>query len=323
MARLENELAARPDVIHATTRSPERFDIVFHVLQMRGAKPPMTRRTLPHMLASQRGILRSIRAVEENPAHPKTAMPPEALSELEQHAASLGVAALGYTRLPHRLIFRDKAVLFDNAIVLVMEMDKEKIEAAPAPRAAETVHETYHYLGDAANHIARCLQEWGYGSHAGHPLNGLVLYPPLVQMAGLGWRGRHGMLITPQFGPRIRLAAVFTSIENLPFFEGDNAHRWIEAFCRSCGQCVRECPAGAILEQPVERDNGLVMCADAGRCFPYFAEHHGCSVCIKVCPFNRLGYERIERRFLSTAQAGGCSAGCQPAPGGHGGPPLR
>lgn len=296
MDKRESEIAARPDVIRATEHSPVRFDIVRRALQIPGVKPPLTLRTMPHMIASQRGISRSLRAIDKNPVRPKTWISPEALSALEQYAHSLGVAAVGYTRLPHHLIFRDKAVLFDNAIVLVMEMDKDKIETAPAPRASEAVHETYHYLGDAANGIARYLQECGYASHAGHPLNGLVLYPPLAQMAGLGWRGRHGMLITPQFGPCMRLAAVFTSIENLPFFEGENEHRWIERFCHSCGQCIRKCPTQAILEHPVGRDNGLVMCTDAEKCFPYFVEHHGCSVCIKVCPFNRVGYDKIKER---------------------------
>jgi epoxyqueuosine reductase QueG len=247
------------------------------------------------------GILHSLRAIDNNPKQPKTQITPKELSAMEQYALSAGVAAVGYAKLPHRLVFRDKAVLFDNAIVLVMEMDKTKIEEAPGLRAGLAVHETYHYLGDAANRIARYLQKRGYGSHAGHPLNGLVLYPPLGQMAGLGWRGRHGLLITPQFGPRMRLAAVFTSIANLPFFEGENEHRWVEAHCQTCGQCVRKCPTQAILEQPVERENGLTMCTDSEKCFPYFGDTMGCSVCIKVCPFNRAGYDKVKQAFFKKA----------------------
>jgi epoxyqueuosine reductase QueG len=156
--------------------------------------------------------------------------------------------------------------------------------------------EVYHYLGDAAIAIARFLRERGYAAHAGHPLMGLALYPPLAQRAGLGWRGRHGMLITSQFGPRVRLAAVFTNIENLPFFTGENPHRWIPAYCKSCGLCIKQCPAGAIYEQPIPRENGLVTCVDVDRCFPQFADHYGCSVCIRVCPFNRGLYETLKRR---------------------------
>jgi epoxyqueuosine reductase QueG len=257
----------------------------------------MTLKTLPHLIASKRGIQRSLREVTKNPVQPKTQITPGDLCALEQYTRSLDIAVVGYAKLPHHLVFRDKAVLFDNAIVLVMEMDKTKIETAPGPGASEAVHETYHFLGDASNQIARYLRKHGYASHAGPPLNGLVLYPPLAQMAGLGWRGRHGLLITPQFGPRMRLAAVFTSVKNLPFFEGPNEHQWIEEFCRSCGQCIRRCPTQAILETSIEREHGLVKCLDEGRCFPYFVETFGCSVCVKVCPFNRTGYHRIKRSF--------------------------
>ena len=302
MMERENEVASRADVIHATGRSPTRFEIMAEAMKRKGARPPVTLRALPHMFASQRGIARSLRAIDKNSTQPKTQISSDALSELEEYAYSLGVAAVGYAKLPADLVFQGKGVLFDNAVVLVMEMDGDRIDEAPGPKAGETVMETYHYLGDAANRIAHYLQKRGYGTHAGHPLMGLVLYPPLAQLAGLGWRGGHGMLITPQFGPCMRLAAVFTTIENLPFFEGENEHHWIEDFCQSCGQCVRQCPTHAILERPILRDGGLWTCCDTEKCFPFFLEHLGCSVCIKVCPFHRAGYRATEERFRDRAQ---------------------
>jgi epoxyqueuosine reductase len=125
--------------------------------------------------------------------------------------------------------------LHENAIMLTMEMDKDRIDTSPSEQSFIEVHETYHHLGRAANRIAGWLRQRGYSAHAGHPLMGLALYPPLAQQAGLGWRGLHGLLITPRFGPRVRLAAVFTSIENLPFGQ-ENPHQWIgnTATCASC-----------------------------------------------------------------------------------------
>ncbi len=38
---------------------------------------------------------------------------------------------MGYTEVPREHIFRNRAILFKNAIVLTMEMDKEKIKTAP------------------------------------------------------------------------------------------------------------------------------------------------------------------------------------------------
>jgi epoxyqueuosine reductase QueG len=125
---------------------------------------------------------------------------------------------------------------------------------------------------------------------------GPALYPPLAQLAGLGWLGTSGLMITPEHGPRVRLAAVFTSIENLPFGT-QNEHAWVEDFCAQCGVCIRECPPQAIYPEPHHHETGRITCVDNERCFPYFSDYHGCSVCIKVCPFNSTSYDTIKARF--------------------------
>jgi ferredoxin len=292
---LEDQLAARPGAIQAVAGSPERFEIVAEAMQ-RGYHPPASARALPHVFASLIGIWRSLRSVEGNPAQPRDHLPEAERLELEAYARSVGVDDIGYTRLAPALIFQHKAVLHENAIVLTMEMDQGRIDTSPSEASYVEVHATYHHLGRAANQIAGWLRERGYSAQAGHPLNGLALYPPLAQQAGLGWRGLHGLLITPRFGPRVRLAAVFTSIGNLPFSQ-ENDHAWIEAYCRRCKLCVGACPPQAILDQPIARDNGLVTCTDSERCFPYFVEQYGCSICIRACPFHGQRYARLRSRF--------------------------
>lgn len=136
----------------------------------------------------------------------------------------------------------------------------------------------------------------GYSADAAHPLTGPALNPPLAQMAGLGWLGRSGLIITPEHGPRVRLAAVFTNIENLPF-STHNDHAWVADFCAKCGKCIRECPSQAIYEQPIQHETVQVTCVDSARCFPYFNDYYGCSVCIKVCPFNNTLYQKIKASF--------------------------
>ena len=97
-----------------------------------------------------------------------------------------------------------------------------------------------------------------------------------------------------------RLAAVFTSIENLPCAgEKADEHRWIEDYCHKCRRCAVECPPQAVLDQPVRQENGLVTCVDTAKCFPYFFEFFGCSICIRVCPFQEQGYEKLKRGFLA------------------------
>ena len=67
-------------------------------------------------------------------------------------------------------------------------MDQDNIDTSPSEQSFVEVHATYHHVGRAANRIAGWLRERGYSAHAGHPLMGLALYPPLAQQAGLGWR---------------------------------------------------------------------------------------------------------------------------------------
>jgi epoxyqueuosine reductase len=299
MWELEDALAARPDAVQATADSPERFEIVVEAMK-RGRRPPALWRAMPHMMASMAGIRRSLRSVDENPDRPGTRIPEASLAELEAYARSAGVDDIGYTRLPGTLVFQRKAVLHENAIMLTMEMAKDRIDTSPSEASFIEVHGTYHHLGRAANRIAAWLRKRGYSAQAGHPLMGLALYPPLAQQAGLGWRGLHGLLITPGFGPRVRLAAVFTSIENLPFCE-ENPHGWIEAYCNLCKLCARECPPQAILDQPIAQANGRVTCTANERCFPYFADNYGCSICIRVCPFQQQDYATL-KNHLSEGQ---------------------
>ncbi len=293
---LEEELQSRDDVIRFTEISPRRFDIIRGRLESSEAGPPV--RLLPTMLACLSGIRESLETLDENPPQPKIVADQKLIEELEAEAFHLGAASIGYTKLPRRWVFQEKAVLYDNAIVVSMEMDADGINSAPSIACMRTVMETYRDLGRINNSLATFLRERGYGAHAGHPLNGLALYPPLAQMAGLGWMGLNGLIITPEHGPRVRLAAVFTSIANLPFNEGNN-HTWVREFCKSCRICHRECPADAFYDNPVLHPDGQETYLRNDECFPYFNKYHGCSVCVKVCPFNLQPYEKIKGGFKS------------------------
>jgi epoxyqueuosine reductase QueG len=99
--------------------------------------------------------------------------------------------------VPPEAIFKGRAVLYPFAIVLTMEMDKAAVDSAPSPAAQSMGIETYERMGNITNELVEYLRGKGYEAHAGHPANGVALYPRLAQKAGLGWRGRHGLIITP------------------------------------------------------------------------------------------------------------------------------
>jgi epoxyqueuosine reductase QueG len=102
-----------------------------------------------------------------------------------------------------------------------------------------------------------------------------------------------GLLLTEAFGPRVRLCKVFTDLPLAP-----DTYRPFGAteFCRDCQACARHCPSKAITDGPV-REGGPTVSnlqgvrkwyVDPERCFRFWAANHAdCTVCIRVCPFNK------------------------------------
>ncbi len=274
-----------PGAITSLESSPSRFDIPLGMAEMASSRTDLTISIafgLHRLMSLLRNKRIAVESIATNPESPVTEMSEELKQRTLGLLRSFGVTIVGHTRLPRRPIFRGMGVLCTNAIVLAMEMDRGRIEMAPSAETARMILETYDRLGIAANRLAEFLRSNGLAGQASHPLGGLVLYPPFAQLAGLGWVGRHGLLITPELGPRVRLATVFTSAEDLRFAD-DGRHRWIQEYCERCGRCIRDCPVEAILEEPVVSGDRVTH-IDRNRCFPYFLENYGCTICVKVCP---------------------------------------
>ncbi|WFN33821.1 4Fe-4S binding protein [Methanogenium sp. S4BF] len=103
-------------------------------------------------------------------------------------------------------------------------------------------------------------------------------------LAGLGTFGVNNMLLTPQYGPRVRFGSVLTaaSLASDPVMEG--------MLCTRCMQCVEQCPVQALSEE--DYPDGLT---DKATCAGYsqsLAKHYRspCGVCVKVCP---VGEDRV------------------------------
>ncbi|MHA2021174.1 MAG: 4Fe-4S dicluster domain-containing protein [Candidatus Thorarchaeota archaeon] len=277
------------NALTSTSNSPTRFEIPLEAMKLMKEREDFEmKQTFPlrRMLSIMRNIHKTVDSLSDNPVTPTNGTSGDFIDELKEFAYSQGVDIIHFANLPSDLVFQEFGVLFDNAIVLAMEMSQEKIYQAPSQATFKMVFDTYDTLGIAANRIAAFLREQGYAAQADHPLGGTVLYPPLAQKAGIGWVGKHGLLITPKFGSRIRLAAVYTSIQNLPDSK-ENNHSWIQEYCEICGRCIKECPPQAIMKETVVKDTGLKTDIVQWDCFEYFLVNYGCSVCVKVCPFSK------------------------------------
>ncbi|PAB60402.1 [Fe-S]-binding protein [Anaeromicrobium sediminis] len=244
----------------------------------------------------------SYESVSENPSEAKTTISSEELSDIIEYAKSLGVNDIGFTKIPSKLIFKNHAILHDNAIVLTMEMDPEKIALAPSRDTGHEVHFTYNKLGRISNKIAHYLRTKGFSAQAGPAMGGDVDYKHLAEEAAMGAIGNHGLLISPVVGPRQRITAVYTSIENLPFPE-INPHNWIKDFCSTCQICSKRCPADGIVG--IEKASMTNEYIDLPKCARSFATSFGCSVCIKECIFNKSDYHKVHEVHLKRTKTVG------------------
>ena len=92
--------------------------------------------------------------------------------------------------------------------------------------------------------------------------------------AGLGVIGKSGLLITPQYGPRVKLSAVVTeaALQETPRVDGD--------VCGDCDICIKVCPSGA-LKDP---GDGPGPYYDRFVCCSFYTANEGCGMCLAKCP---------------------------------------
>lgn len=115
-------------------------------------------------------------------------------------------------------------------------------------------------------------------------LTGELSHKMAAALAGLGWIGKSSLLITPEYGPGVRLTTLLT---DAPFTTVGGC---VESRCGSCAECVEACPVQAIKGtdwQPGTDRAGLIdafLCNDyrirLGKCLD---RKHSCGYCLRAC----------------------------------------
>lgn len=102
----------------------------------------------------------------------------------------------------------------------------------------------------------------------------IISYKHAAEAAGLGYIGMSSLLVTPQFGPRVRLTLCLT--------EADLKSTAVATtdVCRDCNVCIVKCPAHA-LDWP---KNGERYAINKFACWTYLDAAGGCSECMRACP---------------------------------------
>jgi len=215
--------------------------------------------------------------------------------EIREFAGGLGYIC-GFTRIDRRFIAegRDDKFPFDTALVLGMEMERDLLDQVPRPGDRLFDFETYVKSAEKVFEVAKFIRSRGYRCFARVPFDGWVKYPVHAINAGLGELGANGVVITREFGPRVRwtMISIDADLEIDVPVDLDMA-----AYCDACRRCIRACPGKAIPAERVWWRGVLKRKINDTKCYPFFLKYEGCGICLRVCPIHRFGYERCMEAF--------------------------
>lgn len=171
------------------------------------------------------------------------------------------------------------------AIVYAVEMEKDMVFRAPQLPEAITVTKGYIDTAVIGMVLSYYIRELGYDARNHMDGSYLVIAPLLARDAGLGEIGRNSLLITSQYGPRVRLGVVTT---DLPLIPDSPINFGIEEFCNECEKCIRTCPGKSIPSGPQQEVDGVKRWKiNAEECYRRWRSlGTDCGICLAACPFS-------------------------------------
>jgi len=250
--------------------------------------------------------------------------PDEASATVKQVASVFGADLVGICANDDRWLYTERYARranegrplgldddLDNVIVVGQAMDRDLVDTVPSALSGAATGLGYSKDVMVLLSTAQWLRNLGY--RAVPSLNDTALAIPLAIQAGLGEYGRHGLVITPEFGPRVRFGKIFT---DAPLHHDSPARFGVTEFCESCRRCTEACPPGAIADGPptsVKLNRSTIggvrkWTTDGERCFSYWAQIvSDCMICVRVCPYNKdfsRFRHRVGRRLAATRLRG-------------------
>jgi hypothetical protein len=218
--------------------------------------------------------------------------------EVKDTAIYFGAYRVGITRVNDYWIYSkdmdNKSIEIPKdcnfAIVMTVKMDGSAIRASPSFTASNATGLAYSQMASLVSCMAEFIRNLGY---IAIPIgNDISLSIPLAIDAGLGELGRNGLLITPEYGPCVRICKVFT---DLPLKLDKPITFGVTDFCKNCKKCSEACEVDAIQTakepsfktQCLSNNSGILRWAvNQDKCYKFWIENGGeCSNCIAACPY--------------------------------------
>ncbi len=191
-----------------------------------------------------------------------------------------------------------------NAIVIAVEMNASGIRCAPTFLQTASAGLGYSEMAFVSASVAEFIRNIGYKAYPCQ--NDTILSVPLAIDAGLGALGRLGLLVTKEFGPRIRIAKILTDAPVIPDGPDIKFIDRMNKFCENCKKCAEICESEAI---SFEKKSYDAKCksnnpgvkkwyTDVEKCYRIWVETSGdCGKCLQVCPFSKTETELTPDQF--------------------------
>ncbi|NOX72131.1 MAG: reductive dehalogenase [Alphaproteobacteria bacterium] len=233
--------------------------------------------------------------------------------EIKRIARLFGADLVGITEIDERWHYASRVDTSDltsvpnelpkgisHVIVMGHSMDFDLVETYPSALAGASTGREYSHEAAICIQLAAYIRGLGYEAVAS--MNDTALVIPYAIKAGLGEYGRNQMVLTPEFGPRVRFSKIFTS---LPLRADQPMPLGLNAYCHSCTVCADACPPKALpkgapeigSDSPSTITGVKKWSANCEKCFGYWAKiKTDCAICMRVCPFNRQ-YDRWQDRL--------------------------
>ena len=238
---------------------------------------------------------------------------PDAMAaEIKKAARLFGADLVGITYYDDRWVYthkysrisEDELTLdlpddLSSVVVVCHEMDHDLLRTVPSALSGTATGVGYSKDVVTLLALAQYIRNLGFRAYAS--MNDTASSIPYAIKAGLGEYGRHGLLIAPGLGPRLRIGKIFT---DLPLAHDRPIQFGVKKFCDICRRCSDACPPKAIAngeasDEVHNRSNleGVTKwTTDAEKCFGFWVSQvTDCSICVRVCPYNRDYPRWIER----------------------------
>ncbi len=223
--------------------------------------------------------------------------------EIQNYLENLGADLVGFSNLGESAIKGQNlsyavtiALKIPDAILKTIE-DRPSIEYFHEYRTANTL------LDGMSFKLSRFIEKLGYnafpiGASQSDPnskYEGVFSHKKGARLSGLGFIGKNCLLITKEYGSKVRLATVLT---DMPLVSQRGI---ISNGCGNCTICQNACPGGAISGKPyvegLEREEffSAEKCSHNMKNYKDVGRGAVCGICIKVCPYNKLSDKKVDK----------------------------